>query len=217
VVAPDEVLIAGRISVVYEGKDVTKDLRTLLKDDDGEVFELDLDESGVFLARLPAGSYYVPSIFFEKVLGVIYAHPLEPGQITLSDLEGGRAYDVGALSIDWTGGGFRKGALFGLLGVAIDAMVGDGEVYARVEADPKQTAEAVFQRFGTRPTMAENHFRLSSDLVAAPAPVDAEVAHRGNIEERLERLVALRDKEALTEAEFQAAKQQLLKEMGAAQ
>jgi hypothetical protein len=172
---PNEALAAGRFQVTYNGDDVTQKIYFQLKNSSGNVLRIDQEESGFFVARLVPGSYELLSIVFSKPFKGAFYYFFEPGRAVIDLPAAGKIYDVGLISIDWTGPGVKMGTYFSLIGALVDVGRGNGAVVIRV-SDSADLASELEKRFGTRPEMVIAHLRTgdaqaaSATATGTPAP-----------------------------------------------
>ena len=171
----NETLAAGRFRVAYNGDDVTKKVYFNLKNSSGAVFRIDQDESGFFVARLAPGSYELTNIVFSKAFAGAFAYDFETRRAVIDLPTPGKIYDVGLISIDWTGPGVKMGTYFGVIGAIVDVGRGNGQAVITVSDDSADLASELYRRFGTHPEIVGAPLRTGdAQGSAASTPAQAD-------------------------------------------
>lgn len=133
----EEAIVAGKITVYYNGKNVTEKTILLFNEVMWGTYSYRPDSTGYLVTKLPIGRCHFSRITYYPFHNNI-AKDLASFELTNSD----SIYYIGDLTINWQGKKSKMpaGAMFGLVGALADEMSSDGnfEFYAENNYDSFQ-------------------------------------------------------------------------------
>jgi hypothetical protein len=164
-VGPGKAAIAGRLTIIYNGKIYTENCRAWFG-----AGTLQLSSTGIVLFVVPEGEIALErleckdgSLQHVQIKGVHFV--ARPGVIT----------DFGDIAVTWEAeGGFKASLLFGAIGGAIDAMSDDGIATVAVHPPAAEVREAFRVQTGVAGTWSASVATCESQGNKLPVACDAQ-------------------------------------------
>ncbi|MEW6609454.1 MAG: hypothetical protein AB1414_18755 [bacterium] len=135
-VDPNEAIVIGRLSVSYNGEDVTQKVTLFFNEIMWGKYSYKTDETGYIFTYLPLGKNHFARIAYKDF---IYNFPKDYATF---DLTTNSAVNyIGDLKVEWNGPKFKMPNMFGMLGALADEAVNDGKIEITVLNKSKECKE----------------------------------------------------------------------------
>ena len=150
-------IVAGKITVFYNGQDVTSNTDILFNEIMWGKYSYRSDTSHIILTELPLGEGYISRLKYQNFFINV---PKEKSLFLLKDNT--QINYLGNITIDWKGSKSKSSNIFGLVGALADEANPDGIVNIYVESKISEIQDYVNVKFGTE------HQVLSNEIKALP-------------------------------------------------
>jgi len=154
----DSSIIAGKIDIFYNGKDVTEDATVLFNEIMLGKYAYKTDTSHILLTDLPIGEGHIARLQYKNFIINV---PKEKSSFILED--NSKINYIGHITVDWKGPDSKlPGGMFGLVGAIADEANPDGVVKIYVDSGIEEIKNYIIEKFGS------NHEIISNEIKATP-------------------------------------------------
>lgn len=140
--APDEGLVVGKLTVLYNGKDVSRETTILFNEIMWGEFSYRGQDDGYIVTKLPQGENHIARIaYLQNFLN------LDITNTSFMVSERTKMTYIGDIIIDWQGpkGKVPMGLMFGVVGALIDEAIPDGMINFITEDNEAETVAYINQ------------------------------------------------------------------------
>lgn len=143
-VKPDEAIVAGKVRVLYNGKDVTSESGILFNTLMIAKYPYKFDESGFFVTKLPIGKNSIRRLSYRNL-----HQNFNDGYAFFEITSIGKIHYIGDITFKWSGpkNKFSPGGLLFALGNELDS---DGKLEVTVDSLPVPTVKYFVSKFNER-------------------------------------------------------------------
>ena len=147
-VQPNEAAVIGKISIIYNGDDVTENAQVLFNEHVWGSYAYLVPKDGWIVTKLPLGQNNLDRLVFARFLRGVYHHDFTSQQTGFTLTDNQHVNYIGHIVVNWNGTGFKPSQLFGLVGAVIDEMSSDGQLQLAVKNEQPEAVRKVKEQYG---------------------------------------------------------------------